>query len=1023
MEVRVLGRIAIVDDGSESMIRSPKQRELLAFLATHAGDVVSTDRIIDALWGDTGGEHLSSLRFHVSKLRDLIDPGRDQGVIVTRAPGYALNVPATNVDAHRFEKLVGDAADLIEEAPAEARELLHDALDVWHEAPYAEFEYAEWARIEVIRLTELRIHATELRIDAELALGAGGDLVPELTSLVEAHPLRERFWRQLLLALHRSGRQPDALRAYRRACDIFAELGTEPSSDLRHLEEQVLLHDRALVAAPTGSPATNLPTALSSFIGRTEDIAAVRNLITGHRLVTLTGAAGVGKTRLAVEVARGLLDQFDGLWLINLADLDDPGDRGRLVAEAGRIIAIPEVPHESPYDSVVGYLAPRRGLLVFDNCEHVADPVAALITDLLEACPRLRVLATSRRPLRVDGEVTRRVPPLPFESDAAGRVSDCASLFLDRARAADPAIEPTAESRQIAADVCRRLAGLPLAVELAAARLRMMSIRNLAGVIADTFAVLTGGPSTSVPHHHALRATLDWSYDRLDGEAQAFFRRIAVFRGGFTLDTATRCARTFADLRRSALDLVGCLVDASMVTPTTDDRFTMLQPIREYGLARLAEHGETAPARRAHADLFHELFRSDEVPALFGTDPEDREVIERFITERDNVVAALTWAIEAGDAAIANDLGGVTAAVINEAGSISEAKRWLDAVLAVPSPASQHRAAALCLAAYLTAVLDRPDAARSVIGELIAVAEALDDERWRAIAISRQALIAGFVDDVEAACRLYEAAARRLLRIDHPDARQPLNNLLDVLTDAGRYDRARDVAVQLGALGRRFGRSESVESALVGLGYLAVCRGEPDAAERHLDEASAYLQAAGHESWMEPAYLTSLRGFIALLRNDLTEAAHLASAALRDARESRHPDSLYRALVVLGLTHLREGAPHDAARVFGEGLRSAGRAHQRTWQRYVLAPLAAALAMIDPPVGASLVGAVRANDSRDDRRLPCLIEMAIRQAEGELRHSLDPDVLRAALSRGARASVDDAVGIALRHRDTHLEPI
>jgi predicted ATPase len=825
-----------------------------------------------------------------------------------------------------------------------------------------------------------------------------------------------------MLALHRSGRQPDALRAYRRACDVFAELGTEPSPGLHHLEEQVLLHDRALVADPTGSPVTNLPAALSSFTGRTDDMAAVRNLIGGHRLVTLTGAAGVGKTRLAAEVARGLLDQFDGLWLVNLADLDDPGDRERLVAEARRIIAIPEMPHEAPYDSVVGYLAPRRSLLVFDNCEHVADPVAALVTDLLEACPRLRVLATSRRPLRVDGEVTRRVPPLPFESDGTGRAPDCIALFLDRARAADPAIEPTAENQQIAADVCRRLAGLPLAVELAAARLRMMSMRSLADVIDDTFAVLTGGPSTGVPHHHALRATLDWSYDRLDGEAQAFFRRLAVFRGGFTLDTAARCARTFADLHRSPLDLVGCLVDTSMVTPTTDNRFTMLEPIRQYGLARLAEHGETTPARRAHTDLFHELFRAHEIPAVFGADPEEREVIERFAAERDNVVAALTWAIEAGDADIATELGGVTAVLLNEAGSMWEAKSRLDAVLAVPAPPSQHRAAALSLAAYLAAVPDRPDSARSVVGELTAVAEALDDERWRAIAISRRALLASLVDEVEAACRLYEAAARRLLRIDHPDARRPLNNLLDVLTEAGRYERAHDVAEQLEALGRRFDRSDAIESALVGLGNLAVCRGESDAAERHLDDAAAYLDAAGQVSWMEPAYLTSLRGFVALLRDDLAEAGRLASVALRDAREYRHPDSLHRALVVLGLTHLRRGAPHDAARVFAEGLRAAGRAHQRAWQRYMLAPLAAALAMIDPFVGAALIGAVRANDSRDHRRLPYLIETAIGHAEGELRHSLDADVLRAALSRGAGTSIDDAVGIALRHCDTQLAP-
>jgi DNA-binding SARP family transcriptional activator len=260
MEVRVLGPVEVVDDdGTELTVGSPKQRELLELLAAHVGEVVSTDRIIDALWGESGGRHLSSLRYHVSKLRDAIDPGRDRELIRTQEPGYTLAVRVDAVDVHRFTGLVLEAETIAPRDPVEARGLLADALVMWRGTPYAEFEYAEWARSEVVHLTELWLRAVEMRNDADLDLGGGAQLVPQLEALVVAHPLREAFWRQLMLALYRSHRQPDALRAYRQACDAFGELGTVPSPDLHHLEERSL---STIPRSPRHRPASSRRTSL-----------------------------------------------------------------------------------------------------------------------------------------------------------------------------------------------------------------------------------------------------------------------------------------------------------------------------------------------------------------------------------------------------------------------------------------------------------------------------------------------------------------------------------------------------------------------------------------------------------------------------------------------------------------------------------------------------------------------------------------------------------------------------------------
>jgi predicted ATPase len=1008
VDIRLLGPVEFVSSaGTLIVIRSAKRRELLALLAAHAPEVISADRIIDALWGDESGDHVRALRFHVSKLRDVVDPDRGGGVVVTKAPGYGLGIDPEAVDAHRFAALVAEAEGLGADDVAEVGRLIEEALELWRGSPYAEFTYTEWARSEIRRLEELRLIATELRINAGLATGRHSGLVPELESLVVEYPLQEQFWSQLMVALYRSGRQPEALRAYRRASDVFAELGTVPSEELARLEEQVLLRDSALeLVKPERVVLGNLPTPLSSFVGRAAEIDTVRRLVQEQRLVTLTGPGGVGKTRLAIEAARGLVGQVaDGVWLVELADIDD----GDLVpSEVTGTLGMP-VAGEDLRDRLVRHLRGREAVLVVDNCEHLVGSVSELLIVLLTRCPQLRALVTSRQPLGIDGEVIWYTGPLPVEPDERSGTPEAVELFLDRARAVQPSLGLTDETAPLAVEVCRHHAGLPLAIELAAARLRMMSLPQIAQRLGDEFELLTDGPAQAVEHHRAMRATLDWSYRLLDPEAQSLFRRLAVFRGGFTLDTAERFHGSFPNAAGKVLELVGRLVDASMVLHSVDDRYMMLEPIRQYGLLLLDEHRETAVARNLHAALIREMFQVPD-SVLFAPDVRVPGITDVFITEMDNVRAALTWTLDSGDTTSAIELGAVAGTLFGVVGSQSEGIRWLDRVLGATSEATPHRARALTKAVHLALWRDGPDRGQLLVDELASTAEALDDEQWRAVAIERQAFVECVLLNLDTAANLWEEATERLLRLDHPEAWVPLFNYQDSLLWEGDYERADVMVDRVAGICGRFDLPYAADQAHRDHSYIAVCRGDPDDAERHLAAIDDHLEIDKglvlHES-------AAIRGYIALLRDDLDEAERLGSVAIADARKSRMLFPRYEGLVLVGLVHFHRGDAVTAHRYLIEVLREATRTGLFFVQQGALDPLAATMASIDPAKGAVLLGAVEASNRRDGRRPPFAIARATQQAIATLEETLPADELEEAWHRGAAMTLDDAIAFAL----------
>jgi predicted ATPase/DNA-binding SARP family transcriptional activator len=630
VQIALLGPLEVrTDSGPPAEVGGARLRALLILLALDAGRVATTQRLIEGVWGAAPPlGAANALQALVSRLRRAVP----DLPVESHPAGYRLAIPPDQVDVARFERLAGAGQAALPHDPAAAAGLLREALGLWRGAALADVADADFARAPAARLTELRLSTIEDRIEAELKLGASGaDVLAELEELAAEHPLRERLVALLVRALYAAGRPADALAAYERARNLLADqLGVDPSPALAALHVAILRGDPDLVPAPVptpdATPRTNLRAALTSFVGREEDVVRVGKLVSESRLTTLIGPGGAGKTRLAVESARTRLDQMpDGVWLVELAPVTDGSEvpwsvltalglrEQALLAPRSRTLS-PAEPNEArgvgePLDRLVGALADKRLLLVLDNCEHLIDAAAATVDRLLGACPGVRVLATSREPLRITGENLWPVEPLAMPpADAPAREVTCypsVRLFADRAAAVRPGFAVDDQTVAPVVRICRALDGMPLAIELAAARLRSMTPEQVATRLDDRFRLLTGGSRTALPRHQTLRAVVDWSWELLDEAERALLRRLAVFAGGATAEAAEQvCAGPVA--AADVFDLLTVLVDKSLVVAVGDGRprYRLLETIRAYGLERLAEAGEAEQVRRLHAEHF-----------------------------------------------------------------------------------------------------------------------------------------------------------------------------------------------------------------------------------------------------------------------------------------------------------------------------------------------------------------------------------------------------------------------------------
>jgi len=733
----MLGPLEVYEgDGGAVFVAGLRLRTLLVALALSPGRLVSTTTLVDAVWGDQPpAGAVNALQALVSRLRRSL-PGAQ---VESHPAGYRLVIDPDGVDVTRFERLVATGRAALPDDQAQAVQTLRAALDLWRGPALVDVADQEFFQAPIARLEELRLTTTEDAVDAGLRLGRGPELVDELTALALEHPMRERLVGALMRALSEAGRPAEALVVYERTRGALADqLGTDPSPALSALHTAVLRGEvgpaQVPVADSTGP--TNLPAALTSFVGRDADMARVRELTGEYRLTTLVGPGGSGKTRLAIEASRGLLDRMsDGVWLVELDRVtDDAAVPSAVLSAMGRRdSSLVDRGSDDPTSRLIAALRSRTTLLVMDNCEHLIAAAAALADRLLGECPGLRILATSREPLGITGEAVWPVEPLALpapgaELDVARSLSfDAVRLFVERAGAARPGFTVTDDDVGAVVGICRALDGMPLALELAAARLRTMTAAQLADRLDDRFRLLTGGGRTAAPRHQTLRAMVDWSWELLADAERAVLRRLAVFAGGATLEAAESvCAGGPVDIA-DVLDLLTSLVDKSLVVAGDDavPRYRLLETIKAYGLERLDEAGERESIRRAHAKYFVELVETAE-PDLRRAG--QLEWLRRLEDEHDNLHAAVRDAIAAGDAQTAVRLVRAAGWYWWLGGHRAEGMQLAIEALALPGEVdTETRATAFAMVAYfVTAGLGGPEQGEPWIQEAQRLAKGLD---------------------------------------------------------------------------------------------------------------------------------------------------------------------------------------------------------------------------------------------------------------------------------------------------------
>ncbi|HVW41891.1 MAG TPA: BTAD domain-containing putative transcriptional regulator [Amycolatopsis sp.] len=909
----VLGPVvARAADGVEIAVGGARPRALLARLLLDAGRVVGTETLIDGLYGEEPpGGAVNALQAQVSRLR------RKLGVSIELSPaGYRLAVDPADVDLHRFVALAreGRQALVAGEHGAAAR-LLDEGLALWRGPALADVE-APFAEPQAARLEEARLDAVEERAQARLAMGDAAGLVAELRDLGAAHPLRERLHALLIRALTADGRQAEALTMFEDARRTLAdELGADPSPGLADA------HLAALRAEPLRT--TAVPAQLTSFVGREDELKRVEEALATARLVTLTGPGGAGKTRLAIEVAG------PEACFVDLAPLRAGSEVTQAVLDAlglreQGLFAGPGQP--DPVRRLVSALADRPLLLVFDNCEHVIDDAAGLVHRLLTGCPGLRVLATSREPLGITGEALCPLPPLG-EAPAV-------RLFADRAAAASPDAElDTAVVRRI----CAALDGLPLAIELAAARLRTIPLAELETRLSDRFRLLSRGSRTAAPRHQTLRAVVAWSWELLAPAERELVRRLAVFAGGTTVESAARiCGVSEAD----AEEVLTGLADKSLIE-VHGGRFSMLETVRAYAHDRLTESGEFDTVARRHAEYFLDLARTAD-PHLRRA--EQLTWLARLTAEHANLRAALRWAVDADQDLALRLVGALTsywrlrgvltevvplaAALLERLGERTppglEEEYVLTVLSAGPSEVEGHRRRAEVIMRTLNWPLRQPhlliawalyagppDPAEPPTPMQVQFAS-VDDAWFRALAHFSQSYLRLFNGEVEAAAPDFLASLAGFREVgDRWGMAQVLDGLATVADLTGDWARAVeltdegiDLLAQLGAL-------EDLAELWARRGDRLRHAGDFDAAQTGYERAAELARHGGVPAVEAAAYLGL--GLLARSRGNPADARRWCERALdRCGDDWLGTGARSRTLTALGWVALAEGSLPEA---------------------------------------------------------------------------------------------------------------
>ena len=931
LEIRVLGPFEALAGGTAADVGGSKRQALLAMLALWNGRLVGVDMLIDGLWGeDLPAAPRNALQHHVARLRASLG----DEAIAGSADGYALQ--GAVVDAAEFEALLAETHAASRAGDVEtAADAVAAALSLWRGPALHGLTETAWFSAEARRLETLRVDALEEQFEAALALGEHRDLVPALQAVLEENPFRERVWGQLMLALYRGGRQADALEAFQDARRVLAdELGLEPGPDLRRLQEAILAHDPAIAPVPVARRRRgNLPAPSTSFVGRDHELAEVAGLLREHRLVTLIGPPGAGKSRLAVETARSLAGELpDGTWLVDFGRVDAAAGAVRLLAN------VVDARGTDPLARVTSRLRAATALVVLDACEHVLEEAARIAATVLAECADVRILATSREALHLAGEVRVAVGPL---GPAA------VELFVDRARAARPGFVADGDDRALAEEIARRVDGLPLAIELAAARVNVLGLAEVASMLERRGAFLRDSPELD-PGRTALQALVEWSYDVLDADEKTLLQHLAVHRGGASLSSLAAVAAADGLNEATVAYLTGALADKSIVSTSFvggTARYDMLDTVREYVLGRLAEAGTLQAIRRAHAEHFASVADEARVE-LRG--PEWLAWQKRLQLENDNLWSALAYARDAPDSHVAARLGTI-GWYFALADRVSEGRRFVERALATADDGEplELRVAAHAELCYLAAEEFDLDAAIAAGEEALSLADGEDMPRQLGLAQLTLALaLAQFGDGARADTLAQAATATFEASVDDWGV------AASSLVRAAGAARAGDVGTVAAMAAAVAGSSDAIGydafrvAGLLLEAWVAEQRGEPAAAVaawRRAVELSRRIDFGDHA-----AFALAALGSQALSAGDLSEAEELERQAVALAESAQAPWVAARARVELGRVAAAAGDAVTAARLYAEVLSWAEGARPHQARESLFAALA------ESPVAAAL---------------------------------------------------------------------
>jgi predicted ATPase/DNA-binding SARP family transcriptional activator len=996
---QVLGPLAVERGGVEVRLGGPRQRLVLACLIVEAGRVVPAERLVDQVWGDDApATGTGPLRTYVSQLRRLLAAPGPGDTLAGRPPGYLLDAAADQVDAAIFERRFAQArAEAAAGDTHRALATVDGALGLWRGPAFGDLADHPALRTEAVRLDQLRLAAVELRAELLVATGQHAQAAAELEALVRDNPLREHLWALLMSALYRSGRQGEALRRFQQARDqLVDQLGIEPGPELREAERAILRQDpipgRHRRAPPTERPERSepvpgrLPRQLTSFVGRVAERAMVADALAEARLVTLCGPGGAGKTRLAIAVAGELAgtDGFSGgARFVDLSAVSDPALVADAVAATCRTIG------------------EARALVVLDNCEHVVDAAADAADALLARCPGARILATSRDELRLGGELVLRIgalglpeptgpawptgPAGPTErrlADAADteiQRAEAVQLFLDRGRSVLAGFAPTGPALDLVARICRRLDGIPLAIELAAALVGSLPLAEIDARLDDRFRLLQVARRRAPSRQRTLRATLDWSFDLLGPHERDLFVRLGAFVGDFTLAAVEAVEAVAPPPGRPPVEhSLGHLVRASMVTavssPDGTDRFRLGETVRHYARERLdrldrPEPGAAREVRSAHARHYAAVAAEAE-RHVHG--PAAAEWLARVASELPNLRTAVAWSFSSGDLETGLRLAGSLRWFFARMGLLDELDRWLGEGLRRRDLAPDLRTRALTASTFLAFM--RGDVGRShrLGDEGVAAARQRGDARELAVALIARGGAAVYEGDL--------ARAERC------------------------FDEGEDLCRRLGD---RWGRGWT----LTGRAVASRRAGRPGLAHRQARAALEIFRDLGDA----PGQVLPLVNLALAAQEEgrLPEALVAARQAARLAAGAGDGQLQHTATCVLGRIELERGQWAPARDLLLSSVRDFPGAHHHHVVAVAIEGLAGLVARSgEHDVTVALLAFTAAMRDRWGVWLP---DARRRQTDGwlaEARRVLGPERLHAEKERGRRLSLDDALALA-----------